>query len=210
MLLHRVHLNLRCREVRRDLADPYQMHSSLCRAFVSPDKKCSPGEFLWRLEPEAADHDAPRVLVQSRSVADWSGIGIANWFASEPDPGLDMVAKLRLDRVAPGQSFRYRLRANPSVCRNGKRLGLFAAEEQRAWLTRKGDHCGFTLDTIHLSEERMVRAEQHNGNPIRVFSVLFDGILTVRDPVPFRNAIQSGIGRGKAVGLGLFSVVPTT
>jgi CRISPR system Cascade subunit CasE len=63
---------------------------------------------------------------------------------------------------------------------------------------------------MHLSEERMLRAEQHSGNQIHVFSVLFDGILTVSDPVPFRNAIQSGIGRGKAVGLGLFSVAPTT
>ncbi len=33
MFLHRLHFNLRSREARRDLADPYQLHSTLCRAF---------------------------------------------------------------------------------------------------------------------------------------------------------------------------------
>lgn len=50
MFLHRIHLDPRCREARRDLADSYQLHS--CRAFCEPDRKCPEGEFLWRLEPE--------------------------------------------------------------------------------------------------------------------------------------------------------------
>ena len=37
MFLHRIHLDPRCREARRDLADPYQLHSTLCRAFSEPD-----------------------------------------------------------------------------------------------------------------------------------------------------------------------------
>lgn len=46
MFLHRIHLDPRCREARRDLSDPYQLHSTLCRAFSTPDKKCPEGEFL--------------------------------------------------------------------------------------------------------------------------------------------------------------------
>lgn len=52
MFLHRIHLDSRCREARRDLSDPYQLHSTLCRAFCESDKKCPESEFLWRLEPE--------------------------------------------------------------------------------------------------------------------------------------------------------------
>lgn len=52
MFLHRIHLDPRCREARRDLADPYQLHSTLCRAFSKPDTKCPESEFLWRQEPE--------------------------------------------------------------------------------------------------------------------------------------------------------------
>jgi CRISPR system Cascade subunit CasE len=38
--------------------------------------------------------------------------------------------------------------------------------------------------------------------------VLFDGYLVVNDPDPFREALQRGIGHGRALGLGLLSVVP--
>ena len=38
--------------------------------------------------------------------------------------------------------------------------------------------------------------------------ILYDGILTVTDPDRFRDAQQTGVGHGKAMGLGLLSVAP--
>ena len=35
MYLNRIHLDLRCREARRDLSDPYQLHSTLHTEFRS-------------------------------------------------------------------------------------------------------------------------------------------------------------------------------
>lgn len=87
MFLHRIHLGPRCREARRDLADPYQMHSTLCRAFCEPGRKCPDGEFFWRLEPETSSEGYPRILIQSRSLPNWSNIAIQGWFADEPEPG---------------------------------------------------------------------------------------------------------------------------
>ena len=55
----------------------------------------------------------------------------------------------------------------------------------------------------------MLRGKQHAGNGIRIFAVLFDGLLTVTEPDTFRLALQTGIGHGKTMGLGLLSVVPT-
>ena len=76
------------------------------------------------------------------------------------------------------------------------------------WLTRKGENHGFSLISIHASEERMARGDKRNGGSIHAFSVLFDGILTIAEPEKFNAAVKTGIGRGKAMGLGLFSVVP--
>jgi CRISPR system Cascade subunit CasE len=222
MFLHRIHLDLRCREARRDLSDPYQLHSTLCRAFSVPDKKCPEGEFLWRLEPETDPTGYPRILVQSRTIPDWTGIGVKGWLA-ESDPAIDLKGRLKLDSLKAGQRFRFRLRANPCVTRNGKRLGLLRLEEQEAWIARKGQQHGFSLPqlpffdlsessqervNVRVSQEQMLRGSQHSGNTVRVFSVLYDGILTVTDPDRFREALQTGIGHGKAVGLGLLSVAP--
>ncbi len=224
MLLHRIHLDPRCREARRDLADPYQLHSTLCRAFSSPDTKCPEGQFLWRLEPETDPNGHPRILVQSRSLADWNRVGVRGWLA-QTESAIDLKERLKLDSLKTGQRFRFRLRANPCVKRDGKRLGLLRLEEQEKWLARKGEQHGFALPKVaHLdssessheridvrvSQEQMLHGEQRTGNGIRIYSVLYDGVLTVSEPEKFRGALQTGIGHGKVVGLGLLSVVPIT
>lgn len=222
MLLHRIHLDPRSKEVRRDLSDPYQLHSTLCRAFCEPSTKCPEGGFLWRLESHAESERYPHVLVQSRAIPNWSGINVKGWL-TKADPAVDLNARLKLDALKNGQRFRFRLRANPTVTRAGKRLGLLHVEEQEKWLERKGQQHGFSLPKlasfdlsessrervdVRVSEEQMLRGEQRSGNGIRIFSVLFDGILTVTEPEKFRTALQTGIGHGKALGLGLLSVAP--
>ncbi len=222
MFLHRIHLDPRCREARRDLSDPYQLHSTLCRAFSTPDKKCPEGEFLWRLEPETDPAGCPRILVQSKSMPDWAGVGVQGWLANT-DSAIDLNARLKLDSLKAKQRFRFRLRANPCVTRSGKRLGLLQIEEQETWLARKGKLHGFSLPRlasfdfsespqeridVQISQEQMLRGKQHTGNGIRIYSVLYDGILMVTEPDNFRTALQTGIGHGKAMGLGFLSVVP--
>jgi CRISPR system Cascade subunit CasE len=222
MLLHRIHLDTRCREARRDLSDPYQLHSTLCRAFSVPDIKCPEGEFLWRLEPETSMAGCPRILVQSRTMPNWAGIGVQGWLA-EADPAVNINDRLKLDSLKVGQRFRFRLRANPSVCRNGQRLGLQQLGDQERWIERKAQRHGFILPQlaafdfsekpqkrvdVRISQEQMLRGNQHAGNALRIFSVLYDGILLISEPDSFRKALCSGIGHGKVMGLGLLSVVP--
>ena len=121
-------------------------------------------------------------------------------------------------------AIRFRLRANPCVTRNSKRLGLLQAEEQEAWIERKGrESCGFSLPRsapfgpnaeqvghwdVSISQARRLRGMQRSGNSVTVYSVLYDGILTVSDPVKFKHALENGVGHGKALGLGLLSVAP--
>jgi CRISPR system Cascade subunit CasE len=224
MFLHRIHLDPRCREARRDLSDPYQLHSTLCRAFSLPDRRCPDGEFLWRLEPEADPTGCPRILVQSQTIPNWTYIAVQGWLAGA-DPAIDLEDRLKLDSIIVGQRFRFRLRANPCVSRNGKRLGLLRLEEQEKWVKRKGESHGFSIPQlvsfdfsesphkridVRIAQQQMLRGKQHSGNTIRIFSVLYDGILSVSEPDPFRDALQTGIGHGKVMGLGLLSVAPIT
>jgi CRISPR system Cascade subunit CasE len=236
MHLHRVHLNPRCKEARRDLADPYQMHATLCRAFFPQETKCPPGALLWRLEPETDRHGRARVLIQSHAAPDWDRVP-SDWLApalSDSDipvsPGIDLVQKLALDALQVGQAFRFRLRANPCKTVQGKRQGLVHPDAQREWLARKGEQHGFALPEsatqdyfdfmrspegrpyydVRVSHEQLLKGNQHGSNAIRVYSALFEGRLRVSDPVRFRAALESGIGHGKVMGLGLLSVVPAS
>ena len=227
MHLHRIHLNPRCKEARRDLADPYQMHATLCRAFFPPDTACPQGALLWRQEPESDREGRPRVLIQSRVTPDWSRIAVSDWLA-QAETGIDLVQKLALDTLQAGQIFRFRLRANPSKTVQGKRQGLVRADAQREWLARKGEQHGFALPEaatqdyfdfmqspegraypdVRVSHEHMLQGSQYGGNAIRVYSVLFEGRLTVTDSARFLAALETGIGHGKVMGLGLLSIAP--
>ncbi len=226
MFLNRIHIDPRCREARRDLADPYQLHATLCRAFNPPDRKCPSGQFLWRIEPETDRSGFAQVLVQSRSRPDWKGIGVRGWLAGA-DPPIDLRIRLKLDLLTAGRKFRFRLRANPCVCRKGKRIGLLRFDEQMSWLVRKAGLHGFgfpgwdpesadlqgsslTRIDVRISQDQMLRGRQHGGNAIRLFAVLYEGLLSVTDAGKFNDALEFGIGHGKAMGLGLMSVVPIT
>lgn len=224
MFLHRIHLNPRHRDARRDLADPYQLHATLSRAFSPADTPCPAGAFLWRLEPECSPTGAARILIQSRELPDWSRIANPGWMDQDPDPAVDLDSRLHLDSLALGRSFRFRLRANPSTSKDGKRIGLTTLEAQEAWLDRKGrEQHGFELShlempnffagtevrpDLRITQAQMLRGRQQSGNSIQIFSALFEGALKVTDPGTFRTALHQGIGHGKAMGLGMLSVVP--
>lgn len=223
MQLHRIHLDSRQKAVRRDLADPYALHATMCRAFCQSDEPLSPGTVLWRLEPERHVGRYAQVLVQSDRHADWQAIGISGW-PSREDPAIDLNTRLQLDALATGRRFRFRLRANPTVTRNGKRLGLLREIDQEGWLVRQGQQHGFSLlplagfvpqdelqtrVDVRITDEGMIKGRQHNGNRISLLSVRFDGLLVVDDPVRFRAALAGGIGHGKVLGMGLLSVAPT-
>jgi CRISPR system Cascade subunit CasE len=213
MFLHSVQLDLRCREARRDLADAYQMHATLSRAFGSSDPASAASEFLWRLESYTSTQRTPQLLVQARSVADWARVGVAGWLASAAPP-LDLRERLGLHRLRPGQRFRFRLRGNPSVMRDGKRRGLLQPEEQQRWLLRKSGLHGFALADIdgtphvQISQQHLLMARKHDASSIKLYSVLYDGVLTVTDVERFTATLKTGIGHGKALGLGLLSVAP--
>lgn len=236
MLLYRIHLNPRCKDARRDLADPYQMHATLCRAFFPQETRCPPSALLWRLEPEVDGFRRPRVLIQSFATPDWSRVP-SGWLApalSETDmpvsPGIDLVEKLSLDTLTVGQGFRFRCRANPCKTSQGKRTGLVHPDAQRAWLARKSEQHGFALPNsgtqdyfdfvvsakgqpyldVRVSQDQMLVGVRQDGSTIRVYSALFEGRLTVSDPDKFRAVIETGIGHGKVMGLGLLSVAPIT
>lgn len=231
MFLHKLILNLRNRDARRDIADPYAMHSTLCRAFVPEDNPMPPGTVLWRLETPRGQGGSPVLLVQSGTALppDWNGLFRMGWLLKEPAQPLNLSERLALDGLRPGAVFRFRLRANPSKCvkmnLRRKRLGLLRRPEQEQWLSRVGkEQGGFSIPEcpsfsgeaessgldVGISEEFMLTGKKRGEDVprIRIFSALFEGFLTVESPDLFRRALANGIGHGKAMGLGLLSVAP--
>jgi len=156
LYLSRFILDLNCRQVRSEIAQPYEMHRTLMHAFdghpVSNGER--PREKFNVLFRADVDDQNSRAVVYVQSIAepDWSYLDkCKNYLLSEegiPNPAYKNVA-VSYRGLRNGQTVVFSLRANPTKCiakpskgddmLRGKRVALLREEEQVDWLVRKGD-----------------------------------------------------------------------
>jgi CRISPR system Cascade subunit CasE len=203
MYLSRLALDPLHPQGRRDLGSRYEMHRTLVRAFA-PGTHSAPVRFLWRLEPSLSIASAAVLLVQSEVLADWSALDAFPGYALEVrgNKPVDLETLIQ-----PEVRFRFRLHANPTVTREGKRFGLCKEADQLAWLERQGVKHGFALVACLLTGSERIESRQGNsGRRITVQTAMFEGILAAREPAALGLAARAGLGHGKAWGLGLLSL----
>jgi CRISPR system Cascade subunit CasE len=204
MYLSRLVLNPRCQQVRSEILRPYEMHRTIMRAFPAdlPDGE----RVLYRLDV-SRETGTPTLLVQSITCPAWAFLAQADRYLQPPGDENPAVKEFAPGFTA-GQVLAFRLRANPTVRREGKRLSRFGEEDQQAWLDRKGASGGFRLVTVTMTREGFQESSKHEDDERRLchFAVRFEGVLTVTDPATFVDTIARGIGPGKAFGFGLLSV----
>ncbi len=206
MFLSALILNPRCRQARQDLSDVYGLHQTLSRAFPHRDEG-GMGDVLWRLDTDRRTGTSS-VLVQSSLQPNWEAI-VTQWpdYFAVREAGSDALRTRPLPDVTfvAGQCLSFRLRANPTVKREGKRHGLKTEDEQTNWLARKGNDHGFRLVNVRVIAEEPCESRE-KGRSMKFASTLFDGQLCVTDPIKFAQAWREGIGSAKGFGFGLLSV----
>ncbi len=210
MYLSRLILNPLSRQVQQEIANPYQMHRTILRAFPQ-DLRASGERVLFRVDALPRTGQL-HLLVQSQGKPDWT------WLASEDgrrpylaaSDGPNPAVKQTDLQLAAGQVLAFRLLANPTKRLGksfgpdkGKRVGLYTAEEQMAWLQRKAVQSGFTvLSAVPAAAAKIT--DRTKG--VELLSVRFDGLLQVQQPDTVLEAVRNGIGSCKAFGFGMLSV----
>ena len=211
MLLSRIKLDPRRRETMKALASPSLLHGAVERSFSGPRERR-----LWRVDTLAGNM---YLLLLSRESPDLAGL--CRQFGPE---GEEPAWETRdytpfLDRIIEGSRWNFRLVANPTVSKaggngvnaRGKVYGHVTPEYQKKWLSDRAESHGFSLDedafqVVH-SEWLHFRKGSDGGRLVTLLAVTYEGILTVTDPELFRCVLVNGLGRGKAYGLGMMTVV---
>lgn len=217
MLLSRIELNPYRRETIRALSSPQVMHAAVMASFSSFDT-ADDDRVLWRVDKVG---QSTYVLVQSRRRPDFThmveqfgkpGTG-AGWETVDYDPFLDSLSE--------GDVLRFRLKANPtrSVMSQGKGgrgkiVAHVTAEQQFNWMYEKAGKLGveFQTDDGNPSLEIVQRNVQHfdrQGKMITLGTATFEGVFIVVDADALRKGLTDGIGRAKAYGCGLMTVMRT-
>lgn len=209
MYLSRLLLNPAHPQARRDLASAYELHRSLARAFAADDG-ARPARFLWRREADSSGLPGTTVLVQAAQPGHWETLGASALHGDTYFDSLQANKPVALERlIQQGHGCRFRLLANPTVTREGKRYGLHDDEARQSWLRRQGEKKGFAVVAVERSAAGRIRTPQGGRDrTITLDAVLFDGVLQVTDATALRNTWAIGIGPGKALGLGMLSLAP--
>jgi CRISPR system Cascade subunit CasE len=205
MYLSLLKLNPRSRRTMTEVSRPYELHRSIMTAFPN-SRGNGLGRVLFRLDIDRKSGDIA-ILVQSRDKPYWTAMNKTGDFLREPPQ-----CKSFEPPIFSGMLFYFRLRANPSVKRNGKRLGVIKDEEQVTWLRRKAKESGFEVLSITVVPEGMARDSMTDQaglqHDLSLLSARFEGILKVTDPEAFHMALEEGIGSAKGLGFGLLSIAP--
>lgn len=207
MYLTRIALNTARRETMRALAAPGILHGAVEHCFSGERARC-----LWRTD---VLEDTVYLLILSADKPTCTHI--AEQLGYPDDVGITKAYDGLLSRIETGQRWRFRLRANPvrSVSHShGERGRIYAhvtQEQQREWLLERAEKNGFILnrDEFDVMDTRWEQFQKHTGEKrsVTLRTATFEGVLTVSDSEAFRMALVGGIGRAKAYGCGMLTVM---
>lgn len=205
--LTRIRLNLRDRAVRRDLTNAVDLHRTMMSMMPDGlgDNARQLTGLLYRLDETPI---ATQLLIQSHHAPDLTALSCG--YGEAATRSLDHL----LDNLTVGAQVRYRLVGNPSKRtprgheRPGKIVALRGADADQWWLQR-ANNSGLVVNTMSAVVLADIRGRKgRKSNPVRHAATRFDGIATIADVSQLREAITSGVGRGKSYGCGLLSLVP--
>jgi CRISPR system Cascade subunit CasE len=207
MYMTRIPLDSSNRETMRALYAPNRFHGAVESAFSGERKRR-----LWRIDRL---NGQLYLLLISEEQPD-TELLLAQ-FGSGTQAAQCKCYDDFLNRIASGRQYHFRLTANPTKAirnENGERGTVAAhitAGFQKEWLLKQSEKHGFALDEDAFNVVQNKWHKFRKGSTkhsVSLFSVTYEGILTVADAELFRTVLTHGIGRGKAYGMGMLTVIP--
>lgn len=192
MYLSKITLN-NSRAALNWFSNPYRVHQRLAMACEQDAR------ILFRLEQ---NDNGMIILVQSHTCPNWEKAFGDLHMLAQPVEWKPFELKLE-----PGCRLRFRLTANPTVKRDGRRLGILDEEKQVEWLSRKLKAGGAQLAACRIIENAFQRSRKSGEDEAQVhWKVTYEGLLEVVDPGLFAGLLANGIGPAKGFGFGLLSL----
>ncbi|MGW4412318.1 type I-E CRISPR-associated protein Cas6/Cse3/CasE [Nonomuraea sp. NPDC004702] len=203
--LTRIILNAGSRTARRDLGDADALHKrvmSLVPNDLGERARATAG-VLYRYDE--TDQAGPHLLIQTQLPIDSSLL---------PDQyGSLAVRDLTplLNLLRADMAVHYRIVGNPTkrLGRTSERSGKLVAlrgDEADQWWHNRAHASGLILRTLISTSLPDIRGK--GPGRVQHAATRFEGIAVIKDADLARQAVLSGVGRGKAHGCGLLSLAP--
>lgn len=220
MYLTRMELDLRRKKTMLAFANRRLFHGAVESAFEGERKRR-----LWRIDRLGntsylllVSEDKPNLKSAFEQFGPYQKE--AYWETKQYDKLFDCIKN--------GSTWQFRLTANPTVSSSkgrtkhnsqeqskeeGKRGSIYAhnvERYQREWLQKRAEKNGFHIDDENFAvvqSQWMQFTKREEGSRVSFISVTYEGILTVIDKEAFIKALTEGIGREKAYGMGMLTIM---
>ncbi len=205
MYFSRVLLDVSKRKTQMALISPNKIHGAVEEAFLEKQNRN-----LWRID---VLRGKTYLLIVSAEKPNLSGI--AAQFGFKDDCGESKEYDGLLERIEKGSEWHFRLVANPvhsvkSEKKRGKIEAHVSKKRQLEWLHAQAAKRGFRIPPDGadvMGSNWRVFSKRNSSQRVRILEVAFEGRLCVEDVELFRDTLVNGIGREKAYGMGMLTIV---
>lgn len=123
-----------------------------------------------------------------------------------------------LDRLRVGDKLTFRLVLNPVMAlssgkgsgKRGRTIPLVTVDQQLQYLKDRTIQHGFSVrdEEVAVTSRGFEILRRKGQKPLKICIATYGGLLTIEDLDLFRLALINGIGKKKAYGCGLLTVIP--
>lgn len=214
MYLSRVEIDTNDRQKISDLTHLGSYHNWVEQSFPDEIKQGTRLRHLWRIDEFS---NKKYLLLVSKNKPKLNNLEIYGVPYTAATKDYDRF----LNQLVEGKKYRFRLTANPTYRITDSKSGKprvvphITILQQTNWLLERTKKHGFKIvrDSkevyqLNISERDWPRLRRKGNHLIKLSRVTFDGILQITDLSKFKLALINGIGREKAYGMGLLTVIP--
>lgn len=205
MYLTRMRLNIAKRDTLRALSCHSWFHGAVEDALSrTNDRK------LWRIDKLGGEY---YLIVVSREKPDMSSAARQFGYPDDTFPWETLDYDRFLASLGKGTRWHFRLTANPSM-RSRKDRTIYAhagVNNQTKWLMERAQKNGFAIkeNEFRIVESRWLSFKKNlsENKRVTILSVTYEGIMEITDSELVSKALVTGIGRGKAYGQGMMTLM---
>ncbi|MCI1290145.1 MAG: type I-E CRISPR-associated protein Cas6/Cse3/CasE [Lactobacillus sp.] len=214
MYLSRVEIDTNNRQKIKDLSHLGAYHNWVEQSFPEEISNSQRNRHLWRIDTLAGKQ---YLLVLSQEKPDLNKLKTYGVNGTAIVKSYDNF----LNNLTNDEMLRFRLTANPThkVTQPGSKQGKVyphvSIAKQQQWLLDRQKDLGFNIVKSTSSAGYDIRLVNrswpvlyHKHHKIRLCQVSYEGLLKISDLEKFKFALTHGIGREKAYGMGLMTVIP--
>lgn len=207
MYLTRIELDVYRRSTMRALTKPNYLHGAVEAAFPNERER---GRRLWRLDTL---YGKQYLMLVSEQKPDLQKMQV-NYGTDTPWETREYTPLL--NRIQTDGVWRFCLTANPTKsCKTeqdarGKVHAHISTQYQEQWLMERAEKHGFSVqpDEFEVVSSQWYSFQKgEKRRRVSLLAVTYEGILRVTDAEAFRKTLTEGIGRGKAYGMGMLTVM---